>query len=102
MKATTSQKATDESKVPKNWREVKSAVGELLYAERLCCRYWVRFECGEWCSYYDAAARGFGHGNRIGKAAGLTHALVACRDHMYEKGLDYFVPTAAKTRPNLL
>jgi hypothetical protein len=81
-------------KAPKNWREVKSDAGELLYFERLCFRYWARFECGEWWAYYDAAARGFGYGEPIGKGSTPTHALVTCRDHMYENGLDYFVAGA--------
>jgi hypothetical protein len=81
---------------------VKSIEGETLYFERLCGRYWVRFECSEWWSYYDAQARGFGYGEAIGKGASLTHALVCCRGHMYEHGLDYFVPTAANTGRSLL
>ncbi|HYE70666.1 MAG TPA: hypothetical protein VD932_03995 [Aquabacterium sp.] len=80
-------------KAPKNWREIRSDEGETLYYERLCRRYWVRFECGEWWAYYSAEAGGFGDGLAIGKFEKPAQALKACRDHMYEHGLDYFVPT---------
>jgi hypothetical protein len=78
---------------PKNWREIRSADGELLYLDRLCGRFWIRFELGEWWAYYDAEARGFGFGVDIGKCPSMSQALHLCREHMIETGMDFFVPT---------
>lgn len=88
-------KSTAEAnKPPKNWREIRSADGDLLYLERLCGRFWIRYELGEWWAYYDDLARGFGFGSAIGKGEKKTHALLACREHMIEHGIDFFIPAA--------
>ncbi len=92
LTATTSVSDSKLRKAPKNWREVRSTDGELLYLERLCGRFWIRFEMGEWWAYHDEQARGFGSGSSIGKAEKTAQALLLCREYMIEHGIDFFVP----------
>lgn len=69
--------------LPSNWRPVESAAGELLYIERVCGRYWCRFECGEWWAYLSTNGDGCGTGAAIGKGPTRDHALLICREHLH-------------------
>lgn len=67
--------------LPQNWRAIESDAGELLYIERICGRYWARFECGQWWAY--ANADGPMSGERIGHGPTRDHALLTAREHMH-------------------
>lgn len=69
--------------LPSNWRPVESDAGELLYIERVCGRYWCRYECSEWQAYHSAAGLGFMGGKWIGKGPTRDHALLICREHLH-------------------
>lgn len=72
------------TKLPKNWREIcDERDGTVLYLQRVCGRYWVRFECGEWWSYLSTNGDGCGTGVAIGKGPTRDHALLICREHMH-------------------
>lgn len=68
--------------LPKNWYAVESD-GKMLYAMRVCSRYFAMFECGEWHGYHDHLGFAPITGKLVGKGATIDHALISCREHMY-------------------
>lgn len=69
-------------RVPKNWRAIEQA-GQVLYLQRLCGRYYVLPECGEWHAYFDIEGSAPFDGKPIGKHPNYEGALLLCREHLH-------------------
>lgn len=69
-------------KLPKNWRAIDQD-GAVLYLQRICGRYYVMPELGEWYAYFDPEGTAPFGGQCIGKGPTDGHAMVICREHMH-------------------